>query len=97
MKLLFQVKCSIYSSIISDEFAFNFPNAVCRECDARAVNEYGEPPQHIWLGDYGDNPIFIDGKKCWRKYADIFGYFTMLDDMDCESLEEFYEKHNITG
>ena len=74
------------------EFARNYPNFVCRECDARAVNEHGEPPEFYSQHDSGDNPVFIDGKKCWRRYR-FGGYVTMLDDLNCQDIGEFYDRH----
>ena len=40
----------------------------------------------------GENPVFIDGKKCWRRYS-LGGHVTPVDEFDCESLIEFNEKH----
>lgn len=67
---------------------------VCKQCDQRAVNEDGDRPWHghppgeepepqdgiIQMGpDIGENPVFIDGQKCWRRYR-FGGWLTKLDD-----------------
>jgi hypothetical protein len=87
----------------------SYPNVVCDECDERAVNEVGEGPWHGWPPsekpesdddviqmppDDGENPVFIDGQKCWRRYR-FGGWVTMMDEHDYDSLEEFYEKHGV--
>ncbi len=47
----------------------------------------------IIVPDDGENPVFIDGRKCWRRYR-FGGYLTMRDDFDCSDISEFYRKHN---
>ena len=86
-----------------------YPNLVCEECDRRAVNAEGDEPWYGWRPenepdsedgvikvppDQGENPVYIDGQKCWRRYR-FGGWVTMLDKDDCGSIEEFYETHNM--
>jgi len=68
-----------------------YPNLVCRECSERAKNVHGGLPQH--RGDYdGDNPLYIDRKKCWRIYK-FGGYVTILDQYNCNTTVEFLSKY----
>ena len=104
-----KVSCAICGAVraIAD-----YPGAVCRDCDARALNEQGQPARHaseypefvrqareyhaktgalLMPDDHGDNPVFIDGLKCWRRYR-FGGWVTMRDRFDCATLKEFYER-----
>jgi hypothetical protein len=87
-----KVQCAICGEEVENpRFARNYPGFVCRKCDSRAVNTKGEAPCHESMHDSGDNPVFIDGIKCWRRYR-YGGYVTMRDDFDCTNIGEFYEK-----
>ena len=88
-----ELTCSICQKPLENaEFARNYPNFVCRICDQRAVNGKGNPPLHESQYDHGDNPVYIDGVKCWRRYR-FGGYVTMRDNHDCADIGEFYDKH----
>lgn len=87
-----QVKCSFCSEEMDDpDFAKNYPNIICRECEEPVVNSNGETPHFDSMGDFDDNPVYINGAKCWRRYK-FGGFITMRDDLNCDNLDEFYDK-----
>ena len=80
--------CEFYGA----DFALSYPNLVCSDCQPKAVNADENSPVHLSWDDDGDNPVFIDGIKCWRRYR--FGrYITMRDVHNFSTLTEFYRYH----
>lgn len=99
-------RCAICAMLHDNpDFASIYLTMVCGVCGARAVNEEGVPPDHGSTnfhargdvlvienrGDDGDNPLFIDGRKCWRRYR-FGGYITLRDMWDSPDLSKFYEQ-----
>lgn len=96
-------RCAICGEPLAGFLTKAYPGLVCTRCDARAVDEEGEPADPVYpeipprpgvipLGQAeGPNPVFIDGIQCWRRYR-FGGWITMRDPKDCDSLEEFYRK-----
>ena len=85
--------CSICKRDLTKDYGVGFsrgyPNMICRLCSRKAVNGTGDEPAHNSMGDGGDNPVFIDGIKCWRRYK-FGGFVTMRDYHDCSSIANFY-------
>ena len=48
------------------------------------------PVSREWGEEGGDNPVFIDGKKCRRCFR--FGTVGMYDPYNCPTLEEFHHR-----
>lgn len=83
-------QCAICGAALTEPHS-NYPRAVCPACDARALNAQGEPARHITqtvpadeahryaFTDDGDNPVFIDGIRCTRRYK-FGGWVSMRDD-----------------
>lgn len=87
------VPCALCEEPLEDpDLAASYPNLVCRTCDQRAVNLQGKTPAHFSMLDDGDNPVMIDGLKCWRSYR-FSTWVTMRDSFDCQTLDEFNARH----
>lgn len=81
---------------------------ICPACDQRVVDVDGNPGEPVLpdgLAEAGldavmafeysePNPVFVDGKKCWRRYR-FGGYVTLRDPWDCATLLEFYDHFRI--
>jgi len=87
-------RCRICNAPHEDqEFAENYNNLlVCGHCESRALTASNDEPFHDSGEDDGDNPLFIDGIKVWRRYK-FSGYITLFDEHDCENVMDFYHKH----
>ena len=70
----------------------SYPYLVCDACDARAVNAAGSAPTTNSVNDDGENPVWIGGQKCWRRYR-FGGWVTMHDPDDCSTEAGFLKRH----
>lgn len=71
-----------------------YPRRVCPRCDAMAITDAARPAQAAEDGASGDNPVYIDGKQCWRHYSRD-GYATMLDTDNCRDFYEFCKRNDL--
>ena len=84
--------CSICGSELPNpEFASNYPNLVCDDCDSRARSASGASANRLMARPY-DNPVYVDGCRCWRRYR-FGGHITLRDAFSCDTLSEFYDRH----
>jgi len=84
-------RCSIcQAEPVSDDF----PRKVCPRCDAMAITDAARPARVSDDGSSGDNPVYIDGRQCWRHYA-LGGYVTMLDTDNCRDYYEFCRRNDL--
>ncbi|HOC94098.1 MAG TPA: hypothetical protein PKH33_17245 [bacterium] len=75
------------------EYAFKTQENYRKELEAARRYYNDASIDFIMIPDAGENPVFIDGHKCWRRYR-FGGYVTMKDDYDCADISEFYTRHN---
>ncbi len=89
------MQCSICNNELfgykDENMATIYPGLVCRKCDERALNTEGKKPKMNVDYDDGENPVFIDGIKCWRRYR-FGGFVTIRDYNDSQNISDFYSK-----
>ncbi len=85
-------RCSICGREPVEE---DFPRRVCPRCDAMALNDAARPAQAAPDGSLGDNPVYIDGRQCWRHYRRGGGWVTMVDIHNCRDMHEFCKVNEL--
>ena len=78
--------CSICGDRFDHLLSTTYANPICDDCDTRAVTEPGVPARK------GDNPVFIDGIRCFRRYK-MGGWLSQRDTLGCDDYEDFYDTH----
>jgi hypothetical protein len=71
-----------------------FPRLVCRRCDAMAFNDAARPAAAREDGAGGDNPVYVEGRQCWRLY-DLGGWVTILDIDNCRDVYDFCRRNKL--
>jgi len=54
---------------------------------------YVKKPEMNLDYDDGENPVFIDNIKCWRRYR-FGGFVTMRDYHESRDISEFYKNQH---
>ena len=87
------IVCNICGAIDESQNGSDYPGIVCRACQRKSVNVVGLPAQ-VTGCDMGDNPVFIHGLKCWRRYRMGIDP-TMLDLYGSANLTTFHERQLV--
>lgn len=77
-----QINCCICKTLFpNQDFAKYYQGIVCRDCETRSLNIDGKPPLFNSINDSGENPIFIDGIRCIRRYR-FGGFISMVEEVN---------------